>query len=502
MASGLRQPIPPSAHPTPHDPEPDSCPGPRDRVRGKPDACTRGKCGPEGHCDLPCPDAARVPPARGARHDPDLGQPAHDGRHAAGGDPRAGLPRLVRAGLGAARDLWLGPSPGHGGERREPLEARANRDGMLDLEYEVYYGPARAARLAGSARGGICRFEQPRVRRSFAVHHRARRGSMRGDVDLPPGWQAVTAWSPRAGRARSSTSRRPRSWSKTCACSRAARPVNSSPETFGSTFLRWDTGNQSSPGPRGPRTRRPWVRRADGARSASRLPGRPAAGRRARGRVVPPQLCVDDGGEADAGQQRGWGNLIAHEVFHLWNGWKLVGADYPTSQWFQEGFTEYAANVVDGHRQADRPGIPEEAFQSRRELSPAHDRLEAGGSHKGPPLYSAGALVAFSWDAQIRQATRQDQPLWTSPELLRGPAAASAPMLGRTCARRSSTRRRGTGGVLSGQHPGSPTAAARGHASAGRLAPHPGRRRRRTRRSDPDATPEAKARWQRLVTGA
>jgi len=31
--------------------------------------------------------------------------------------------------------------------------------------------------------------------------------------------------------------------------------------------------------------------------------------------------------------------------------------------------------------------------------------LEAGGSRKGPPLYSGGALVAFSWDVQVRNAT-------------------------------------------------------------------------------------------------
>ncbi len=31
--------------------------------------------------------------------------------------------------------------------------------------------------------------------------------------------------------------------------------------------------------------------------------------------------------------------------------------------------------------------------------------LEAIGTKKGPPLYSAGALVAFSWDVMIRQAS-------------------------------------------------------------------------------------------------
>src|SRR5262245_9494658 len=114
-----------------------------------------------------------------------------------------------------------------------------------------------------------------------------------------------------------------------------------------------------------------------------------------------------------------WGNLIAHEVFHLWNGWRLVGQDYPSSQWFQEGFTEYAANVS---MVAAKLISPEEFLRvlsdhvaSSRTLTVS---LEAGGSHKGPPLYSAGALVAFSWDALIRQATGGRSSLWTFVSLL------------------------------------------------------------------------------------
>src|SRR5690606_1720666 len=33
-----------------------------------------------------------------------------------------------------------------------------------------------------------------------------------------------------------------------------------------------------------------------------------------------------------------WGDMVAHEVFHYWNGWRLVGRDYASTQWFQEGF--------------------------------------------------------------------------------------------------------------------------------------------------------------------
>lgn len=101
-----------------------------------------------------------------------------------------------------------------------------------------------------------------------------------------------------------------------------------------------------------------------------------------------------------------WGNLVAHEVFHYWNGWRLKGADYPSSQWFQEGFTEYAANLALVSSGLSRP----EQFHERlaghvmkyRKLATP---LDAPGTHKGRPLYSGGALVAFIWDTKIREAT-------------------------------------------------------------------------------------------------
>lgn len=101
-----------------------------------------------------------------------------------------------------------------------------------------------------------------------------------------------------------------------------------------------------------------------------------------------------------------WGRLIAHEVFHYWNGWRLHGADYVSSQWFQEGFTEYAANlamVTSGVVTPEdfRQQLSKHISNYRRLTTP----LNAPGSRKGPPLYSGGALVAFCWDVQIRQAS-------------------------------------------------------------------------------------------------
>lgn len=107
-----------------------------------------------------------------------------------------------------------------------------------------------------------------------------------------------------------------------------------------------------------------------------------------------------------AANRADWGNTIAHEIFHYWNGSRLRGADYATSQWFQEGFTEYVANLslakagvidADGFRKK----LAEHVANYRRLAT----TLEGGGTRKGPPLYSGGALVAFSWDVMIRDAT-------------------------------------------------------------------------------------------------
>ena len=101
-----------------------------------------------------------------------------------------------------------------------------------------------------------------------------------------------------------------------------------------------------------------------------------------------------------------WANTMAHEIFHYWNYARLQGEDYASTQWFQEGFTEYVANltVVGGGI------ITPEAFLGKLGTHVANYRrlkttLEAIGTHKGPPLYSAGALVAFTFDVMIRKAT-------------------------------------------------------------------------------------------------
>lgn len=111
----------------------------------------------------------------------------------------------------------------------------------------------------------------------------------------------------------------------------------------------------------------------------------------------------EDPGPANVGD---WANTIAHEVFHYWNGARLKGSDYPASQWFQEGFTEYVANLTLVNGKIVTP----DAFLAKLGIHVANARklattLENIGTRKGPPLYSAGALVALAFDVMLRQAT-------------------------------------------------------------------------------------------------
>jgi predicted metalloprotease with PDZ domain len=98
-----------------------------------------------------------------------------------------------------------------------------------------------------------------------------------------------------------------------------------------------------------------------------------------------------------------WGNTLAHELFHYWNGWRLRGHDYAATQWFQEGFTEYMANKALLSAGLITPA--EFMQQLSRHLADYRELatpLDAPGTHKGPPLYGGGALVAFCWDVTIR----------------------------------------------------------------------------------------------------
>jgi predicted metalloprotease with PDZ domain len=102
-----------------------------------------------------------------------------------------------------------------------------------------------------------------------------------------------------------------------------------------------------------------------------------------------------------------WGNMVAHEIFHYWNGWRLAGREYMPTQWFQEGFTEYTANhtlletgLIDGD------GFLRLLSKHLQDAQKLQTPLDAPGTHKGPPLYGVGALVAFCWDVELHAKRR------------------------------------------------------------------------------------------------
>jgi predicted metalloprotease with PDZ domain len=102
-----------------------------------------------------------------------------------------------------------------------------------------------------------------------------------------------------------------------------------------------------------------------------------------------------------------WGNMVAHEIFHHWNGWRLAGRDYMSTQWFQEGFTEYTANrTLLAAGLIDDDGFLQLMSRHLRDARKLQTPLDAPGTHKGPPLYGAAALVAFCWDVDLHVGRR------------------------------------------------------------------------------------------------
>ena len=111
-----------------------------------------------------------------------------------------------------------------------------------------------------------------------------------------------------------------------------------------------------------------------------------------------------------------WGNFLAHELFHFWNGQQMRGNERDNRQWFSEGFTEYYANLT-----LVREGlIGEDLFIKKIEKhlamylffrsAPAFNgvSLVKAGERKGfnrPAVYNGGWTVAFCLDQIIREKT-------------------------------------------------------------------------------------------------
>ncbi|MCT6698639.1 hypothetical protein [Rheinheimera sp. 4Y26] len=109
-----------------------------------------------------------------------------------------------------------------------------------------------------------------------------------------------------------------------------------------------------------------------------------------------------------------WGNVMAHELLHFWNGLSMVPASVD-EEWFKEGFTDYLTAVL-LHRggQFDQAWLLKrfETMYSRHAIGRYYQRSQASfqqAGHDKQPLrtlvYGGGALVAMAMEAEMRDAT-------------------------------------------------------------------------------------------------
>ena len=111
-----------------------------------------------------------------------------------------------------------------------------------------------------------------------------------------------------------------------------------------------------------------------------------------------------------------WGNNLAHELYHLWIGGQIHAADNDDHEWFDEGFTDYYADLA----LAQTGMASEEMFFRKMEkvigryvytkyssLFPAQSLAEAS-SNKGRyrfAVYDGGWVAAFCLDTSILAAS-------------------------------------------------------------------------------------------------
>ena len=280
-------------------------------------------------------------------------------------------------------------------------------DGSLTLDYEVDTAPLAARGWPAPREAAFADSEHiVMIGRSLFIATPAQRSS-EIHFELPPGWRAVVPWSVTRAEGRSASASSSDDLSENLVAFSRGEPEVMTAGGFNLkvvTFGYW-------------RPARNEIRRVLGI-ALEQLVGLIGFEGDADYLVVLlPQL--DRGADSfrasfaltldqtpSSANLGSWGNLIAHEVFHYWNGWRLHGSDYQGSQWFQEGITEYAANLAMIKGGVDRPDefyarIAAHVDNYRKLETP----LDAPGTRKGPPLYSGGALVAFIWDTMILESS-------------------------------------------------------------------------------------------------
>lgn len=118
-----------------------------------------------------------------------------------------------------------------------------------------------------------------------------------------------------------------------------------------------------------------------------------------------------------------WGNVLAHEMFHYWNGTNfLIGSDVNTNSWFSEGFTEYYSNLalvraklISQEEYLDKLSYQFSRFYSSQAFVQGQQPtlLEAGNqkSRNWHLIYGGGASIAFILDIEIRLITNGKKSL-------------------------------------------------------------------------------------------
>lgn len=119
-------------------------------------------------------------------------------------------------------------------------------------------------------------------------------------------------------------------------------------------------------------------------------------------------------GDADEGNRVIWGYVMAHELFHFWNGLSLVPAD-DREEWFKEGATDYLTTAT-----LARNGLIDESVLLKR-LESAVLRTVLARRLQGLDLsvrdsgrekqknrllvYGGGALASLALDVELRKAS-------------------------------------------------------------------------------------------------
>lgn len=109
-----------------------------------------------------------------------------------------------------------------------------------------------------------------------------------------------------------------------------------------------------------------------------------------------------------------WGNILAHELLHFWNGQRIRGVSRQRTRWFREGFSEYYASLFLVRSEV----IDRELFVRKMERNLALyllfnyvtgaslvDAGQGGGLNRSG-VYNGGWSAAFCLDVMIRDASR------------------------------------------------------------------------------------------------